>query len=80
MAAIEEYDTGDGWRENEEEEEEDDEEEGCATWCCSGASGDLDICFGEDADDSGGDFVVDDGFVVFAYDVGSEFLFVKFIV
>ena len=28
----------------------------------------------EDAYDAGGDFVVDDGFVVFAYDVDTEFL------
>jgi hypothetical protein len=29
---------------------------------------------GKDADDSGGDFVVDDGFVAFADDADSEFL------
>ena len=30
-----------------------------------GVSGDLDLCFGEDAYDWGCNFVVDDGFVVF---------------
>jgi len=39
-----------------------------------GVSGNLALCFGEDAYDWGCNFVVDDGFVVFADDVGSAFL------
>jgi hypothetical protein len=39
-----------------------------------GASGDVGVLIGEDAYDPGGDFVVDDGLVVFTYDIDAEFL------
>jgi hypothetical protein len=39
-----------------------------------GAGGDVGVLFGENADDAGGDFVVDYSLVVLAYDVDSEFL------
>jgi hypothetical protein len=39
-----------------------------------GASGDVGVLIGEDAYDTGGDFVMDDGLVVFAYDIDTEFL------
>jgi hypothetical protein len=45
---------------------------GCGV--CFGARSDLNVGVGEDADDASSDFVVDDGFVVFAYDVDAEFL------
>jgi hypothetical protein len=39
-----------------------------------GASGNVDVLIGEDAYDAGGDFVVNDGLVVFAYDIDAGFL------
>jgi hypothetical protein len=39
-----------------------------------GAVGDLDVGICEYADDASGYFVVDDGFIVFAYDIDAEFL------
>jgi hypothetical protein len=39
-----------------------------------GASCDLRVLIGEDAHDTGGDFVMDDGLVVFAYNIDTEFL------
>jgi hypothetical protein len=39
-----------------------------------GASGDVSVLIGEDTYDVGGDFVVDDGLVFFAYDIDTEFL------
>lgn len=41
-----------------------------------GARGGLGVLFGEDTDDAGGDFVVDNGLVVFPDDVNTEFLVV----
>jgi hypothetical protein len=39
-----------------------------------GAGGDVRVLFGEDADNTGGDFLVNYSPIVFAYDVASEFL------
>ena len=39
-----------------------------------GASGDVGVLIGEDTYDAGGDFVVNDGLVVFAYDINAGFL------
>jgi hypothetical protein len=39
-----------------------------------GAGGDVRVLFGEDTDNTGGDFLVNYSLVVFAYDVASEFL------
>lgn len=39
-----------------------------------GARGGLRVLFGEDTDDAGGDFMVDDGLVVFPDDINAEFL------
>jgi hypothetical protein len=44
-----------------------------------GASCDVRVLIGEDAYDTGGDFVMDDGLVVFAYDIDAEFLIVGLI-
>jgi hypothetical protein len=38
-----------------------------------GASCDVRVLIGEDAYDTGGDCVMDDGLVVFAYDIDTEF-------
>ena len=37
-------------------------------------SGDVGILIGENAYDTGGNFVAGDGFIVFAYDIGTKFL------
>jgi hypothetical protein len=37
-------------------------------------SSDLDVLFGKDTYNAGGDFVVDDSFIVLAHDVDAEFL------
>ena len=39
-----------------------------------GAGGDVGVLFRENADEAGGDFVVEYSLVVLAYDVNSEFL------
>ena len=43
-------------------------------WVLFGVGGDVGVLFGEDADDVGSNFVVDDRLVVFAYDVNTAFL------
>jgi hypothetical protein len=44
-----------------------------------GASCDVRVLIGEDTYDTGGDFVIDNGLVVFAYDIDAEFLIVGLI-
>ena len=43
-------------------------------WVLFGVGGDVGVLFGEDADDVGSNFVVDDRLVVFTYDVDTAFL------
>jgi hypothetical protein len=43
-------------------------------WVLFGVGGDVGVLFGEDADDVGGNFVVNYRLVVFAYDVDTAFL------
>jgi hypothetical protein len=44
-----------------------------------GGSYDVRVLIGEDAYDTGGDFVMDDGLVIFVYDIDAEFLIVGLI-